>query len=95
MSQHEKKRKLGARSKTGCWTCRIRHKACPEEKPSCSQCIRLQLDCDYSDKRPSYMSDPNLQIQKLKEIRAITNQNKRANFLSSKGKTGFRTSNTQ
>lgn len=95
VSQHEKKRKLGARSKTGCWTCRIRHKACPEEKPSCSQCIRLQLDCDYSDKRPSYMSDPNLQIQKLKEIRAITNQNKRANFLSSKGKAGLRTSNTQ
>lgn len=95
VTQHEKKRKLGARSKTGCWTCRIRHKACPEEKPSCSQCIRLQLDCDYSDKRPSYMSDPNLQIQKLKEIRAITNQNKRANFLSSKGKTGLRSSHTQ
>ncbi|KAG7664437.1 uncharacterized protein J8A68_002040 [[Candida] subhashii] len=74
---HEKKRKLGARSKTGCWTCRVRHKACPEEKPECSQCKRLQLFCDYSVTRPPYMYEPTLQERKLKEIRMITTQYKK------------------
>ena len=76
----EKKRKLGPRSKNGCWTCRVRHKACPEDRPECGQCRRLQLVCDYLVVRPAYMFDPTLQLNKLKEIRSITNQQKRTNF---------------
>ncbi|RCK59045.1 hypothetical protein Cantr_07162 [Candida viswanathii] len=70
--------KVAARSKTGCWTCRVRHKACPEEKPRCSQCVRLQLDCDYSENRPDYMNNLELQQQKLREIRAITDEAKKS-----------------
>lgn len=80
----EKKRRLGPRSKNGCWTCRVRHKACPENKPTCNQCERLHLFCDYSEERPAYMIDPLLQATKLKEIRAITSQQKRINFARKK-----------
>lgn len=76
----DKKKKLGPRSKSGCWTCRVRHKACPEERPTCSQCLRLNLKCDYSSVRPTYMVDPLLQANKLKEIRSITFKQKRNNF---------------
>ncbi|KAK6203452.1 uncharacterized protein RJT21DRAFT_125914 [Scheffersomyces amazonensis] len=76
----EKKRRLGPRSKSGCWTCRVRHKACPENRPICGQCIRLHLTCDYSSVRPHYMTDPILQAAKLKEIRDVTNLQKRINF---------------
>lgn len=70
-------RKANVRSKSGCWTCRIRHKACPEERPECSQCIRLNLLCDYSLMRPEYMTDPGLMTEKLKEIRMVTDATKR------------------
>lgn len=78
---HDKKKKIGPRSKSGCWTCRVRHKACPEERPTCSQCLRLNLNCDYSSLRPTYMVDPVLQANKLKEIRNITFKQKRNNFI--------------
>lgn len=65
------------RSKHGCWTCRIRHKSCPENKPICSQCSRLNLQCDYSTTRPEYMRNPRLQKQKLQEIRIVTDALKR------------------
>jgi hypothetical protein len=73
----EKKRRLGPRSKTGCWTCRVRHKACPEERPHCSQCERLGLFCDYSSTRPEYMSDSSAQANKLREIKSFTSQHKK------------------
>lgn len=78
----ERKKRVGPRSRIGCWTCRIRHKACPENKPVCDQCVRLKLVCDYSQDRPAYMSDPTLQKEKLKEIRDITNVQKKINFTS-------------
>lgn len=84
LNEPEKKRRLGPRSKSGCWTCRVRHKACPEDRPSCGQCIRLNLECDYLEQRPLYMYDPTTQAAKLKEIRAITNTQKRVNFAKRK-----------
>lgn len=74
----EKKRSLGPRSRIGCWTCRIRHKACPEERPVCSLCRRLGLDCDYSEEKPIYMTNKIEQVAKLKEIKDITTTLKRA-----------------
>ncbi|KAK6464167.1 hypothetical protein DFJ63DRAFT_311465 [Scheffersomyces coipomensis] len=82
----EKKRRLGPRSKSGCWTCRVRHKACPEDRPICGQCIRLHLPCDYSNERPIYMTDPLLQAAKLKEIRDVTNLQKKINFAKRRNK---------
>ncbi|EZF59930.1 hypothetical protein H104_07135 [Trichophyton rubrum CBS 289.86] len=33
------------RRRTGCWTCKEKHVQCTEEKPRCSRCVRLNLDC--------------------------------------------------
>lgn len=73
----EKKRKSVVRSKTGCWTCRIRHKGCNEEQPKCSHCKRLNLTCDYSPNRPVYMQNKKLHAEKLLEIRRLTDRVKK------------------
>lgn len=43
------RRRLGAgrRSKTGCLTCRLRHKKCDETRPLCLGCTRNQLLCQW------------------------------------------------
>ncbi|KAG7193519.1 uncharacterized protein KQ657_000586 [Scheffersomyces spartinae] len=79
-------KKKGVRSKSGCWTCRIRHKACPEDRPECGQCTRLSLKCDYNTVRPQYMYDPILRAKKLSEIRAITTKHKNLCLSSSRHK---------
>ncbi|KAI5288637.1 hypothetical protein KEM54_005057, partial [Ascosphaera aggregata] len=40
------------RSRTGCYTCRLRRKKCGEGKPICQACKSLKLKCDY--KRPTW-----------------------------------------
>ncbi|PLN84601.1 sexual development transcription factor rosa [Aspergillus taichungensis] len=35
------------RSRSGCFTCRLRRKKCDEERPSCKACSKLGLKCDY------------------------------------------------
>ncbi|EPS38497.1 hypothetical protein H072_7743 [Dactylellina haptotyla CBS 200.50] len=44
--------KTHKRSRTGCFTCRLRRKKCDEGKPVCRACKHLGLSCDY--KRPSW-----------------------------------------
>ncbi|KAF1355327.1 fungal-specific transcription factor domain-containing protein [Delphinella strobiligena] len=47
--------KLHKRSRTGCFTCRLRRKKCDEGKPHCRACKHLGLKCEY--KRPMWWSD--------------------------------------
>ncbi|CEP23048.1 unnamed protein product [Cyberlindnera jadinii] len=62
-----------ARSKNGCWTCRIRKKKCSEEKPSCAQCVKLGLTCDgYSVEKPVFMDNQKSQREKLDAIKKKT-----------------------
>ncbi|KAL2808037.1 fungal-specific transcription factor domain-containing protein [Aspergillus granulosus] len=35
------------RSRSGCFTCRLRRKKCDEERPTCQSCSKLGLRCDY------------------------------------------------
>ncbi|KAL2820828.1 fungal-specific transcription factor domain-containing protein [Aspergillus cavernicola] len=42
------------RSRSGCFTCRLRRKKCDEERPTCQSCSKLGLRCDY--KTPSWWS---------------------------------------
>ncbi|GAQ03438.1 transcriptional regulatory protein pro1 [Aspergillus lentulus] len=35
------------RSRSGCYTCRLRRKKCDEERPACTACTKLGLKCDY------------------------------------------------
>ncbi|KAL6892431.1 hypothetical protein HDV57DRAFT_181453 [Trichoderma longibrachiatum] len=38
------------RSKTGCYTCRIKKVKCDEARPRCERCVRLRRLCDYEPK---------------------------------------------
>ncbi|KAI8674581.1 hypothetical protein NCS57_00356300 [Fusarium keratoplasticum] len=45
----------GSRSKTGCWTCRLRRKKCDENKPACENCTSRNLECYGYDQKPAWM----------------------------------------
>ncbi|RSL45364.1 hypothetical protein CEP54_014283 [Fusarium duplospermum] len=47
----------GPRTKTGCWTCRLRRKKCDENKPACSNCTSQSLECYGYDQKPAWMLD--------------------------------------
>ncbi|CCH41609.1 ATP synthase subunit beta [Wickerhamomyces ciferrii] len=75
---YRRKKSIQPRSKSGCWTCRIRKKKCTEERPSCEQCIKLGLICDgYSEERPHFMMNQQSQRQRLDEIKHHTSQRKK------------------
>lgn len=57
-----------ARSKKGCWICRIKHLKCDERKPVCHNCVRFDIKCDYSPERPDYVTDRELRRRKLDSI---------------------------
>ncbi|KAH3665893.1 hypothetical protein OGAPHI_004082 [Ogataea philodendri] len=66
-------RNRAPRSKNGCWTCRLRRKRCPEQRPVCSECVRLGLECDgYTVERPAFMRNSNAAKGKMEEIKTIT-----------------------
>ncbi|KAK9420792.1 hypothetical protein SUNI508_00883 [Seiridium unicorne] len=44
-----KSRSRGLRTKTGCLTCRARHKKCDEKVPICGPCAISSRDCVYAD----------------------------------------------
>lgn len=58
------------RTSGGCWTCRVRHKACSQERPACQGCQRLEIPCDYSVARPLYMKNRKRANAKLMQMRA-------------------------
>ncbi|KAE8365453.1 fungal-specific transcription factor domain-containing protein [Aspergillus caelatus] len=43
------------RSRSGCYTCRLRRKKCDETHPVCGSCGSLRLNCEYS--KPEWWSD--------------------------------------
>lgn len=73
------KKKAGSvtRSRTGCWICRLRKKKCSEERPNCSNCIRLNLECVYDIIKPDFIYDPDKKTEKLEEIKRRTKEAKR------------------
>lgn len=40
------------RSRKGCVPCKVRRKKCLEQRPSCSTCLRLNLECFYQSCPP-------------------------------------------
>lgn len=62
------RRKLNPRSRNGCWICRIKHVKCDEERPVCHGCKKYNIECDYSPKKPAYVTDKNLRQEKLQQI---------------------------
>lgn len=66
---HRLRYRRNLRSRAGCWTCRLRHKACPEDGQPCGTCKRLNIPCDYATQRPAYMGDQKLAASRLRFIK--------------------------
>lgn len=66
--QKRTRKQIMARSRSGCWICRIKHLKCDEHRPVCQNCTRFGIQCDYSPERPDYVSDKELRRQKLDTI---------------------------
>lgn len=66
-TKHRRKQ-IMSRSRNGCWICRIKHLKCDERRPSCDNCTRFGIDCDFSEVRPAYVADHELRREKLNSI---------------------------
>ncbi|PVI00266.1 hypothetical protein DM02DRAFT_527404 [Periconia macrospinosa] len=66
--------KMHRRSRTGCFTCRLRRKKCDEGKPSCRACKHLGLKCEY--KRPMWWSNAGQRRDQKELIKNIIKRTK-------------------
>ncbi|EJU05061.1 hypothetical protein DACRYDRAFT_114347 [Dacryopinax primogenitus] len=69
------KRNDTGRSKTGCWTCRVRRKKCgghstDDPDSECIDCVRLHIQClGWGDKRPAWLRQPGASVLERKKIK--------------------------
>ncbi|ESZ92169.1 putative transcriptional regulatory protein pro-1 [Sclerotinia borealis F-4128] len=68
------KMQMHRRSRTGCYTCRLRRKKCDEGASACSACKHLGLRCEY--KRPSWWGNNELRRQQKEVIKTIIKRKK-------------------
>lgn len=66
--------KTHRRSRTGCFTCRLRRKKCDEGKPFCKACKHLSVDCEY--KRPAWWSNTDRRRAHKEVIKNLIKQTK-------------------
>ena len=59
-----------ARTNSGCWTCRIRHKKCDERPKACNNCKTLGLDCDGYGRKPDWMDGSVRESGYLRKVKA-------------------------
>ncbi|EAW10425.1 Zn(II)2Cys6 transcription factor [Aspergillus clavatus NRRL 1] len=74
----EKMIKLHKRSRSGCFTCRLRRKKCDEKHPSCGACSNLCVKCEY--KRPIWWGNAEqrrIQKERIKNKIKQTKMNER------------------
>ncbi|KAK6205792.1 hypothetical protein LQW54_008177 [Pestalotiopsis sp. IQ-011] len=68
------KTQMHRRSRTGCYTCRLRRKKCDEGTPMCTACKHLGLCCEY--KRPMWWSNNEARRQHKDDIKMIIKKKK-------------------
>ncbi|KAI0136613.1 fungal-specific transcription factor domain-containing protein [Xylariales sp. AK1849] len=68
------KTQMHRRSRTGCYTCRLRRKKCDEGTPTCTACKHLGLACEY--KRPMWWSNNDARRQHKDDIKMIIKRKK-------------------
>ncbi|KAF8464701.1 fungal-specific transcription factor domain-containing protein [Kalaharituber pfeilii] len=66
--------KTHRRSRTGCFTCRLRRKKCDEGKPLCKACKHLGLNCEY--KRPVWWSNVDQRKRQKEAIKMLIKRTK-------------------
>ncbi|GJN77716.1 C6 sexual development transcription factor (pro1) [Purpureocillium lilacinum] len=70
------KTQMHRRSRTGCFTCRLRRKKCDEGTPMCTACKHLGLQCEY--KRPMWWSNNDARRRHKEDIKNIIKRKKLA-----------------
>ncbi|KAL8938179.1 MAG: hypothetical protein Q9216_004030 [Gyalolechia sp. 2 TL-2023] len=73
-SQAKNAAKMHRRSRSGCFTCRLRRKKCDEGKNQCKACKHLGLKCEY--KRPMWWSNNEQRKQQKETIKNIIKRTK-------------------
>ncbi|KAG9237595.1 fungal-specific transcription factor domain-containing protein [Amylocarpus encephaloides] len=68
------KMQMHRRSRTGCYTCRLRRKKCDEGSPSCTACKHLGLQCEY--KRPMWWGNNDQRRLQKDHIKMIIKRKK-------------------
>ncbi|KAJ5980252.1 hypothetical protein N7481_007550 [Penicillium waksmanii] len=88
-SNSEKSTKLHKRSRSGCFTCRLRRKKCDEGHPSCKACTNLSLKCEY--KRPMWWASAEQRRMQKERVKDIIKKTKSLERRDSKqeGSSGF------
>ncbi|PHH61550.1 hypothetical protein CDD81_287 [Ophiocordyceps australis] len=71
-----KTQQMHRRSRTGCFTCRLRRKKCDEGSPLCTACRHLGLECEY--KRPVWWGNNEARRQHKEDIKNIIKRKKMA-----------------
>ncbi|KPI39587.1 Transcriptional regulatory protein pro1 [Cyphellophora attinorum] len=66
--------KMHRRSRSGCFTCRLRRKKCDEGRPKCKACRHLGLTCEY--KRPLWWSNQETRHKQKDEIKTLIKRTK-------------------
>ncbi|KAJ5145284.1 hypothetical protein N7448_002676 [Penicillium atrosanguineum] len=66
--------KLHKRSRSGCFTCRLRRKKCDEGHPTCKACANLCLKCEY--KRPMWWASAEQRRQQKERVKNKIKQTK-------------------
>lgn len=66
--------KTHRRSRTGCFTCRLRRKKCDEGKPLCKACKHLGLSCEY--KRPVWWGNVDQRKRQKETIKMLIKKTK-------------------
>ncbi|KAK4145518.1 fungal-specific transcription factor domain-containing protein [Dichotomopilus funicola] len=70
----KQKSQMHRRSRTGCYTCRLRRKKCDEGSPMCTACKHLGLVCEY--KRPMWWSNNDARRKQKDDIKNIIKRKK-------------------
>jgi hypothetical protein len=70
----KQKTQMHRRSRTGCYTCRLRRKKCDEGTPLCTACRHLGLSCEY--KRPMWWSNSEARRKHKEDIKLIIKRKK-------------------
>jgi C6 transcription factor Pro1 len=65
------------RSKSGCWTCRLRKKKCDERQPQCDTCESLSIPCHGYGPKPSWLDNGDLERAAMNNLRAATKRSSR------------------
>ncbi|CAK7215853.1 DNA-binding transcriptional regulator ume6 [Sporothrix curviconia] len=70
----QKSSQMHRRSRTGCYTCRLRRKKCDEGTPLCTACKHLGLTCEY--KRPHWWGNNDARRNQKDDIKMIIKRKK-------------------